>query len=121
MPTPSETSSLAGRVGRPYNKSPRRSVFGNYSTSEATCGPGDNSDRTLAGTPPLDRPPADVVVATHSASLQAGIHRAIARSFVYRYLAKAYEDPTLENWRWLTDSTTNRDAASLRLVCLEIL
>jgi DMSO reductase family type II enzyme chaperone len=106
MPTPSETSSLAGQWAA-RTTSPRRSVFGNYSTSAATCGPGDNSDRTLAGTPPLDRPPADVVVATHSASLQAGIHRAIARSFVYRYLAKAYEDPTLENWRWLTDSTTN--------------
>jgi DMSO reductase family type II enzyme chaperone len=41
-----------------------------------------------------------------SDSLQSGIHQALARSFVYRYLAKAYEDPTSVNWIWLTEPTT---------------
>ena len=35
------------------------------------------------------------------APLQSAIDLAGARSFIHRLLAKAYEDPTPENWRWL--------------------
>ena len=40
------------------------------------------------------------------ATLQAAIDLAMARSFVHRFLAKAYEDPMPTNWDWLTDSQT---------------
>jgi DMSO reductase family type II enzyme chaperone len=38
----------------------------------------------------------------HSTTLQAAIDLAMARSFVHRFLAKTYEDPMPEGWRWLT-------------------
>jgi len=41
---------------------------------------------------------------TRSETLQALIDRAIARSFIYRFLAKAFEDPNAEGWAALTDS-----------------
>jgi DMSO reductase family type II enzyme chaperone len=41
------------------------------------------------------------------APLQASIDLAIARSFLHRFLAKAYEDHTPEGWAWLCDATTH--------------
>ena len=35
-------------------------------------------------------------------SLQRAIDMAMARSFVYRFLAQAYEDPTAQNWAWMS-------------------
>lgn len=39
---------------------------------------------------------------TPAATLQASIDTALARTFIYRLLARAYEDPELEGWRWLS-------------------
>ncbi|MBM3837605.1 MAG: hypothetical protein FJ398_06520 [Verrucomicrobia bacterium] len=38
-------------------------------------------------------------------TLQNSIDRALARSFLYRILAKAYEYPTEEGWNWLAQPT----------------
>ena len=39
-------------------------------------------------------------------SLQSSIDLAIARSFIHRFLAKAYEDPMPVTWDWLTQAQT---------------
>ncbi len=36
-------------------------------------------------------------------TLQEGINAPLARSFVYRFLAKAFEDPTEQGWRSLVE------------------
>jgi DMSO reductase family type II enzyme chaperone len=41
-----------------------------------------------------------------TSTLQTSIDLAVARAFIYRFLAKAYEDPTVEEWCWLTNSQT---------------
>jgi DMSO reductase family type II enzyme chaperone len=41
--------------------------------------------------------------------LQSAIDLAVARSFIHRFLAKAYEDPTAEGWAWLCDADTQRN------------
>lgn len=81
MPTPSELQ--AGH--------PRRSVFGNYAAPGApVSGPARfESGQQLAG------PEA-------GAPLQASIDTAIARAFLHRFLAKAFENAEPQGWAWLT-------------------
>jgi DMSO reductase family type II enzyme chaperone len=38
------------------------------------------------------------------ATLQNSIDQAVARSFIYRFIAKGFEDPSPENWSRLTDA-----------------
>ncbi|MBL9139019.1 MAG: molecular chaperone TorD family protein [Verrucomicrobiales bacterium] len=64
----------------------------------------DSDESSAAESPDNGRRQAGADNAAGSETLQAGIHRALARSFVYRYLAKAYEHPTPDNWNWLTES-----------------
>jgi len=68
----------------------KRSVFGNYRPEGVPLSEPASSEATpqRAG-------------AEAGAPLQAAIDLAIARSFIHRWLAKAYEDPTPENWQWL--------------------
>jgi putative dimethyl sulfoxide reductase chaperone len=93
MPTPSEPG-LRGEWTA-QTDTPRRSVFGNYGAARAPLsGPAhsNNQDQSLASktvAPP--RPSIDL---------------AIARSFIHRFLAKTCEDPTSENWQWLTNPQT---------------
>ena len=89
MPTQSEPKLSGDWTAR--TNTPRRSVFGNYRTGE----PASDADNSQTNDP--DSPLAN------GASLQAAIDLAVARSFIHRFLAKAYEDPTSENWRWLVD------------------
>ena len=102
MPIPSEPSVRGEWTAR--TDAPKRSVFENYrpndlGDSERKPVPSSQSRPTSAAT--LD-PPA----------LQTAIDSAVARSFIYRYLAKAYEDPTPESWQWLCDQETQK---SLRI------
>lgn len=98
MPTPFETERKSEfGVG---SSPPRRSIFGNYkpepldalgvtsqhSTIELSHAP-EPSERFQAGTPNF---------------LQASIDTALARAFIYRFLAKAYEDPEPKGWQWLS-------------------
>jgi DMSO reductase family type II enzyme chaperone len=41
-----------------------------------------------------------------SETLQSAIDRAVARAFLHRFLAQAYEYPTRTGWNWLRGSTT---------------
>ncbi len=96
MPTPSEPQ-LRGEWAAKTD-TPRRSVFGNYradvsGSSGRESAPSDQSRLTSAAT-------SDI------ATLQAAIDLAVARSFIHRFLAKAYEDPTPEGWAWLCEERT---------------
>ena len=107
MPTPSDELRQAecgvghgqwtARTG-----TPKRSVFGNYrafgSTASDLIPRGENDAH--AG----ENPGA-------SATLQASVDTAVARSFLHRLLALAFADPTPEAWHWLIDAPT---LASLR-------
>ena len=80
MPTPSEL----------LNERPRRSIFGNYNSGEVT------RENTTAADQKVVAPHCSV------APLQSSIDTAVARMFVYRFLAKTFEDPEPEGWIWLT-------------------
>ena len=93
MPTPSEPAWRGEWAAR--TDTPKRSVFGNYradglSRPEPARSPTNLQD---AGPEP-------------GAPLQAVIDLAVARAFIHRFLAKAYEDPMPEDWRWLTHPQT---------------
>jgi DMSO reductase family type II enzyme chaperone len=97
MPTPSEPAGRGEWAARTTDTS-KRSVFGNYRAASAplsqpTCQesnqPGAKTDTSI--------------------SLQAAIDLAVARSFVHRFLAKAFEDPTPESWGWLCAPATQRN------------
>jgi len=98
MPTQSDSNYLGEWAAR--TDLPKRSIFGNY---RAEAAPLPGSARANQ-----NRPPEKPAIAT---SLQAGIDLAVARSFIHRYLAKAYEDPSPDNWAWLCAPATQ---ASLR-------
>lgn len=94
MPTPSESAQRGEWAAR--TNTPKRSVFGNYRADGA----------------PLSEPASSETKSQRARSetgapLQAAIDLAIARSFIHRFLAKAYEDPTPESWKWLCANSTN--------------
>jgi DMSO reductase family type II enzyme chaperone len=70
----------------------RRSVFGNYSAGSTDDSSG-NSPRVGSGS--AESHPT-------AALLQAAIDVAMARSFLYRFLAQAYQDPAEQDWARLT-------------------
>ena len=81
MPTPSELQ----------NERPRRSIFGNYAPSAPR-----------ASALPFNPEPAGLCL--DAATLQSSIDTAVGRTFLYRFLAKAFENPEPEGWTWLTAS-----------------
>ena len=96
MPTRSEPTLRGEWAAR--TDTPKRSVFGNYRADAA-----GSSGRESA---PSDQSRLTSAATSDQTTLQAAIDLAIARSFIHRYLAKAYEDPTLEGWYWLSDGKT---------------
>ena len=76
----------------------KRSVFGNYRANELS-----SSGRESA---PSSQSRLTSAATSDGSTLQASIDLAVARSFVHRFLAKAYEDPMPETWRWLTQGQT---------------
>lgn len=106
MPIQSEPSQRGEWAARTTETS-KRSVFGNYA-AEAAVGSGH------ASTPSDHVRPTSFAISDR-ALLQSVIDLAMARSFIHRFLAKAYEDPVIETWHWLTRSETIqafRDAAA---------
>ena len=91
---------------------PKRSVFGNYRAEDAPAA-------ARATLPAASRVTPAAAIET-SAPLQAAIDLAMARSFIYRFLAKAYEDPTPESWQ-MADATAARDltcaSAAADVIC----
>ena len=104
MPTPSEPQ-LRGEWAAKTN-TPRRSVFGNYRAEGAP-----HSEPACSETTPK---PAGSKI---GAPLQGAVDLAVARSFVHRFLAKAYEDPTPESWAWLCAPGTRQDVNAASDVC----
>jgi len=111
MPTPSEENSTAVNPLSEWSAAavrPRRSVFGNYGR-----GNGESKSAAASPFPPLEERAGESTPCasnslsqTTSHSLQSSIDLAVARSFVHRFLAKAWEDPSPETWAWLTHAQT---------------
>ncbi len=104
MPTRSEPQ-LRGEWAAKTD-TPRRSVFGNYRADGA----------------PLSepaRPEANPKRARseNGAPLQAAIDLAVARSFIHRFLAKAYEDCTPDGWAWLCAPGTRQSITAASNFC----
>jgi DMSO reductase family type II enzyme chaperone len=76
---------------------PKRSVFGNFRVEDS---------RRRRASAPADRARVGSDTPDHSMTVRAPIDLALARSFIYRFLAKAYEDPTADGWAWLCDAAT---------------
>ena len=100
MPTPSEQVRNAERGVRSgewaaKTDTPKRSVFGNY-----------RADGAPVSDPARSKAKPQRAGSETGAPLQAAIDLAVARSFIHRFLAKAYEDPTPESWGWLCDAGT---------------
>ncbi len=88
--------------------SPKRSVFGNYCPDDPlSSGRGSNPSKSIRLTSSAASPetPAGALPSAIG-HLQSAIDLAVARSFIHRFLAKAYEDPTPEGWAWLCAAGT---------------
>ena len=99
MPTQSE-SPPSGQW-TPRTDLPKRSVFGNFRGDATAEIPFDTAgDVADSPRPDLSHSPAK------GEPLQAAIDAAIARGYICRFLAQAYEDPSPAGWSWLTDNQT---------------
>ncbi len=79
---------------------PRRSVFANYSQRPAAPSATD--------APPQRRLEA-ARVHPNAEPLQTAIDLAMARSFLYRFLAQAYQDPAEDSWARMTEARCQHD------------
>ena len=103
MPTNQETAStVLDWTAR--SEQPRRSVFGNYRAQEPS-----------GITSTADKPAVSPAPITH---LQSAIDLALARSFIYSFLSRAYADPASSEWAWLCDFQTQDALASATQVAL---
>ena len=91
MPTPSEEVWNAER--RVRNEAPRRSVFENYRPAI------EESNLECAVRNSALRAPDSALLQT----LQTSIDTAIARAFIFGLLARAFADPDIESWQWLSN------------------
>src|SRR5262245_1798124 len=91
MQIPSESSAIGAQ--RLPAQEQRRSIFGNFRAPEAV-------NETLV-TEALSSLEANQ---ERPETLQSSIDAAMGRAFVYRFLARAFEYPDAEGWRWLVDS-----------------
>ena len=82
MPTPSDLQ----------NERPRRSIFGNFNPTPVAA--------TRESAASIE--PRTAALLRDPANLQESIDTAMVRTFLYRFLAKAFEDPEPEGWAWLT-------------------
>ena len=113
MPTPSEPTRNAEcgvrNEKRPSefgvgDSPPRRSIFGNYKPEPLGVPPlGGGAVEQSKSTECQDALPAE---ARTPNTLQLSIDTALARAFSYRLLAKAFEDPELDGWHWLSSPST---------------
>jgi DMSO reductase family type II enzyme chaperone len=88
---------------------PRRSVFGNYRATDS----GSSGHETT----PSDQSRLTSAATSDTATLQAAIDLAVARSFLLRFLAKAYEDPTPDGWAWLCALDTRQSITAASNAC----
>ena len=91
---------------------PGRSVFGNYRPADEDAAARAPPSGGSASEPPKGGTLTSGTAAAPSSAigdLQSAIDTAVARSFLYRYLAQAYQDPTAEGWSWLCDGGTQNN------------
>jgi DMSO reductase family type II enzyme chaperone len=89
MPTPSDTPPARQWEARPTGR--KRSIFGNFRDGGEAEG-----DAIL---------PDEVSIATGARPSQPpDIDAAMARAFIYQFLARAFADPDEEGWAWLGES-----------------
>jgi DMSO reductase family type II enzyme chaperone len=91
MQTPSETPPVKQWEARP--RGAKRSIFGNYrdgGEAEAIV-----RDEAIAHSAGHHAPPPD-------------LDAALARAFVYQFLAHAFADPDAQTWAWLGDSANRQ-------------
>ena len=84
---------------------PHRSVFGNYAPKTRSDQESPFPIADPANDPHVPPHPAGSAVSLHD-GLQTCIDTAIARAFVYQFLARAFGDPGRDTWAWLTDGGT---------------
>jgi DMSO reductase family type II enzyme chaperone len=104
MPTPSEPQRKS-EFGAGHSP-PRRSIFGNYKADEAAVPLTSEGERSAEHCSARSDAPRSVDSEISGQPLQSSIDTAFARTFIYRLLAKAYEDPELEGWQWLASPPT---------------
>ena len=104
MPTPSETTQPQQWTA--LSAAPRRSVFGNYAAAAPAAA--EESPAAACSLPGA---------AASTNSPDKLIELALARSFVYRFLAQAYEDPTSEGWAWLNNPETGSSLRAASETC----
>jgi DMSO reductase family type II enzyme chaperone len=96
MPTQSEPQPRGEWTAQ--TDTPRRSVFGNYRA--------ENSRSSGRESALSDQSRLTSAATNDQATLQSSIDLAVARSFIHRFLAQAYEDPMPQGWNWLTQAQT---------------
>jgi DMSO reductase family type II enzyme chaperone len=79
---------------------PSRSVFSNFKSELP-----ESAEDAIGRVPNAQRPGASPPVVAET--LQAAIDTAVARTFVYQFLARAFEDPSPDTWTWLTHLQTH--------------
>lgn len=99
MPTPS--SAVSGTTVAP---SVRRSIFDNFAqpTDDQLAGPEPAAAGLAAASSRAGHEPGRAADQPAPPSLQASIDDAMARAFLYRWLAGTFENPSPEGWAWLT-------------------
>ena len=95
MPTPFD---LTRDEGIAPAAAQRRSIFANFRSEAAEAPPPRPTAPAFASAPGNASPP--------SSDRTPARDGALARSFVYRYVAKAFEIPDRVGWRWLVDPDT---------------
>ncbi|HTL54106.1 MAG TPA: molecular chaperone TorD family protein [Candidatus Limnocylindrales bacterium] len=108
MPTRSEKTPncpLGNEGWAARSVSPPRSVFGNYSPRKpagaAPLGAGDEAKNE-----------SEAYRGQAAQPLQTAIDTAVARTFLYGFLAQAYQDASQEGWMQLTSASSRHDLAS---------
>lgn len=115
MPTQSDQPATQTR---PASNGPR-SVFANFAES-TTDTKAAEAQASPAAEPPFSRHPRlpeQDTVATDASSAEGERRSAVARCYVYRLIAAAFDYPTKEVWNWLCETAT-RDALRIATTVL---
>ncbi len=109
MPTPSERSAGDGAPRAEWgmrSDQPRRSVFGNYAPAERASSPGEEHHAAAPVSGGEARSPLSSTAAGREGSRNS-IDVGLARSLLHQFLARAFADPMVETWAWLTSADTH--------------
>lgn len=130
MPTRSDNGAIPAVVDwTARTDRPRRSIFGNYLPPGPPASLPAGSPELLPGAPAsLPANPPNQTDASDTGSFtdrslssdpsHLPVDLAVARSFLYSFLARAFEDPTPASWRWLCDPQTQISLAAAMRIAL---